>query len=69
MSSHALSSVCLCQLVKLNVTTKVNPAGELRETYLGAAVAVGLISAVTGYRYNKKVGRHPAFACVCGQSI
>ena len=47
--------VCTAQLVALDVMVKVNPSGELRERHLTAAVAVALVSAVTGYRYHPKV--------------
>jgi hypothetical protein len=47
--------VCTWQLGRLNVTSKVNPGDELTERALGAAVAVALVAAVTGYRCQPKV--------------
>lgn len=44
------------QVGSLDLMSKVNPSGELQETYLRAACAVALISAITGYKYNPKVG-------------
>lgn len=43
--------------------SKVNPSGELQETFLRAACAVALISAVTGYKYNPKVGEGRLKGC------
>jgi hypothetical protein len=40
-----------------NLMTHTNPGGELYESHLGAAYAVALAAAVTGYRHNPKVGQ------------
>lgn len=48
--------MCGPQLRHVDVTTKVNPGDTYDELHLTAAYAVAMVAAVTGYRYNPKVG-------------
>lgn len=50
-------TTCATQRQYFNLMTHTNPGGELYESHLGAAYAVALAAAVTGYRHNPKVGQ------------